>query len=190
MTSVIPKKNNGEGSALNIQKLYDNASQALRGQDEDSGIRGSMLFRIFQYPSLGSWKSWILYTKDRTLKGSGFIREMKWEGESTIASSTSPKIYHRAHNLSQDNVSAVLAAIPKSRIVLMPNLPQPQYLDGTSVGLELFYTPAFQLTWNNQDGGPEEWRPFIDFCDQTIEMFNDICSKNEDEWSVYPPPSE
>ncbi len=175
---------------MNNQKLYDNAHQALRGQDEYSGIRGSMLFRIFEYPQAGTFRSWIFYTKDRTLKGTGFLREMKWEGESTIASSSGPKIYHRAHNLSEDNVTAVLAAIPRSAIVLMPTLPQPLYQDGTSVGIELFYTPAFQLSWNNVDGGPEQWSPFVEFCDQMIEMFKDICGKNEDRWRVYPPSSE
>lgn len=175
---------------MNIQKLYDNAAESLRGHDEDSGIRGVMLFRVFKYPSKGAWQSWIFYTKDRNLTGSGFLREIEWRGEGTRTSSTMAKIYHRATKISQEQVQFILDAIPTSPIVLVPPLPTPIYLDGDTAGIELFSTPGFQLTWNTLDGGPEQWKPIISFWNQMTEIFDDICSKSEERWRSIPALSE
>ncbi|MCW5824430.1 MAG: hypothetical protein KIT34_16625 [Cyanobacteria bacterium TGS_CYA1] len=175
---------------MHIQKLNDNAAESLRGLDEDSGIRGIMLFRVFKYPSTGTWQSWNFYTKNRILEGPGFIREIQWKGEGTKLSSTMPKIYHRALKISEEQVQSVISAIPSTPFVLVPSLPRPVYLDGDTAGIELFNTPGFQLTWNTLDGGPEQWKPITNFWNQMTEVFEGICSKSDERWRSIPALSE
>ncbi|MCP3102276.1 hypothetical protein LZ198_25735 [Myxococcus sp. K15C18031901] len=176
------------------RRLEQQAMAALESpQDVAPALpRGTPWLRIWEYRSLGQYRSWLLW-KDASKLASGFlVRRVTWTRHGEVERSMSPGgvIQHRVAKEPRLLTADAPVASERwweleaeGRELPVPNMsfgPLGISLDGVRFGLEqraAFH--SLRLEWWSRP--PADWRPVVKWFDRVHELFEDCLPPSEQE---------